>query len=310
MATATSRAWVSTASTFCTVSAVSRGSSLRAVATSAANAASSRGGPPAAAISSSAAASTQSATRSGISPSGLNCSASRVRGDSVLTTCRAGEPATSTSSRRAPRQVSRLASASVGTTRTPTVSPSSTSAGIGRDHVGAALHLDGARQGAELPRGQPRALDVRRGRGPGSPAPSGRPGPSGRRGPCRWPAAAAGRRARGRWRAGGRAPGPGPRRPAGSSPRSPGAAPVPAPAAAAPPGRCAGAPRGPGRGSGTRPRRSCLGSVRSSAVTSSSRRPGTVKASDSPDVAAATPSSTASGTSTVTPSSAAPGANA
>ena len=84
IATATSRAWVSTASTFCTVSAVSRCSSDRAVATSAAKAASSRGGPPAAAISSSAAASTQSATRSGISPSGLNCSASRVRGDIVL----------------------------------------------------------------------------------------------------------------------------------------------------------------------------------------------------------------------------------
>jgi hypothetical protein len=60
-------------------------------------------------------------------------------------------------------------------------------------------------------------------------------------------------------------------------------------------------------GIGTRPRRSCLGRLRSRAVTSSSRSPGTVNASDSADT---TPSSIASGTSTVTPSSAVPGAKA
>ena len=152
IATATSRAWVSTSSTLRTVSTVSGRSCAFAVATSASKAAWSRGGPPAAAISSSAAASTQSATRSGISPSGLNCRARRERGDSDLTTCFAGEPATRTSSRRAPAQVSRPASISVGTTRTPTVVPSSTRAGIRGHGVGAALHLDGARQGAELPR--------------------------------------------------------------------------------------------------------------------------------------------------------------
>ena len=91
---------------------------------------------------------------------------------------------------------------------------------------------------------------------------------------ARRPAAAAGRRAPGRWPAGGRAPGRAPRRPAGRRPRPPGAARAPAPAAAARRDRCAAAPRAPGRGSAPAPRRSCLGSVRSSAVTSSSRRAG------------------------------------
>ncbi len=55
---------------------------------------------------------------SGISPSGLNCRASRVRGLSPLTTCFTGEAVVSRTSRRAPRQASRVASASVDVSRT------------------------------------------------------------------------------------------------------------------------------------------------------------------------------------------------
>ena len=249
MATATSRAWVSTASTFCTVSAVSRCSSVRAVgdqrregrlvprrATGGGDQLVGRGVHAVGDQVGDLAVRVELQRQPGAWRQRLHDLPGRGAGDQHQ------QPAGS-----APGQPARL--------------------GLGRDDAdadGLALvdqrHEGGDRRarpaarrrcaaGCRTPTTSARSARRPTRPGPGSPVPSAPPGPSAPRGPCPRRAAAAGRRARGRWPAGGRAPGPAPTRRAGWSPRWHGAARAPGPGAVAPPDRCAGAPRAPGRGS-------------------------------------------------------------
>ena len=121
-----------------------------------ANPAASHAGPPASAISASTAAAIASSStardaavrRARERELGSRCRAPPARGARAAAT-------SSSSSRRVPARIAAACASGVSSTRTPTVSPSSTSAGIGAHRLAGARQRDAARQRAERPVAQP-----------------------------------------------------------------------------------------------------------------------------------------------------------